>query len=66
MARPVVKSFDEIVITLEWLHELVRAVDRTSYACGGLCTCMNGYDATNKLTAKMLTMNVDELKREAH
>jgi len=65
MARPVVKNLDEIVITLEWLHEVVKAVDRKSYACGGLCTCRDGQDAMNKLTARMLTMDIDELKKEA-
>ncbi|MEI6836005.1 MAG: hypothetical protein WCK59_04190 [Candidatus Falkowbacteria bacterium] len=65
MAKPVVKSFNEIVVNLEWLREVVEMVDRKSYSCGGLCTCVNGQDAMNKLTSKILTMDVDELKKEA-
>jgi len=63
MSKPVVKSNDEIVVTLEWLQKVVKMVDLRSYSCGGIFTCVDAEEAINRLTADLLCQDVEELKK---
>lgn len=57
MEKPIINGND-IVMSLEWFGEAVNAVNRTSLACGGL---LNQEEAST-LSAKLLLMNVEEVK----
>jgi len=49
-------------ISDEWFIEFVRAVDRHSYACRGIFTCIDGKESTEKIALELRNLTIEELK----
>ena len=66
MERPIIKNGDtaettEITMSLAWFARAVMAVDKHSYACGGIFTCTDGSAALSGLAVDLLQKNKEEL-----
>ncbi len=65
--KPILKEGDSIQITvdLKWLVEFAKAMDRISYSCGGIFTCVNGHLTLCDKTLEFIQMETEDLQKEA-
>ncbi len=63
MSKPIIKSDNEIVISREWFQQTVEAIDRRSYACGGIFASANASAALNKLVIELLGSDIEDLRK---